>query len=118
MEDFGSALQPEVVDFVEQHVESLLAWDLVVFFHRNATEVLDVETLATRLGRAAGELEPEVDALCEAGVLQSAGGLVRYRPDPSLHHTIEAFVEACRDRSHRLALIALVLQKVNPHFQG
>ncbi len=118
MEDIGPALEPQVVEFVEQHVGSLLAWDIVVFFHRNPAEVLDVESLASRLGRTAVELEPEIEALCEAGVLQSAGGLVRYRPTPSVSEVVSAFVEACRDRGSRLALIALVLQKVSPHLQN
>lgn len=104
-----------ITRFVDQHVRSLLTWDVLVFFYRTPDAVLDVETLASRLGRRVEELQPEIEVLCREHVLESSGGLVRYRPEPELHATIEAFVEACQERGRRLALIALVLHKINPH---
>jgi hypothetical protein len=104
-----------ITRFVDQHVRSLLTWDLLVFFHRTPDAVLDIEGLASRLGRRVEELQPEIDALCRDGVLASSGGLVRYSPDPELRETIESFVAACQERGPRLALIALVLHKINPH---
>ncbi len=85
-----------------------------MFFHRNPDAVLDSEGLATRLGRRVEEIEPEVDALCDGRILQRAGGLIRYKPTPEMRETIGRFVEACQDRGRRLALIALVLHKINP----
>jgi hypothetical protein len=103
-----------VTRFVDRHVRSLLTWDLLVFFHRNPDAVLDTEGLATRLGRHADELQGEVDELCLDGILQCAGGLVRYRPDPQTRESVAGFVNACQERGRRLALIALVLHKINP----
>lgn len=100
--------------FVNRYVRSLLTWDVLVFFHRNPDAVLDMDGLASRLGRHVEELQPEIDELCRNRILHRAGGLVRYRPDPELRETVEDFVSACQDRSRRLALIALVLQKINP----
>ncbi len=101
--------------FVDQHVRSLLTWDILVFYHRNPEAVLDLEGLASRLGRRPDELQPEIDELCRENVLHSAGGLVRYKPSPEMRETIATFVEACQERGRRLALIALVLHKINPH---
>jgi hypothetical protein len=101
--------------FVEQHVRSLLTWDILVFFHRNPDAVLDLEGLASRLGRRVDELRPEVDALCQDKILQCAGGLIRYRTSAETRETVAKFVEACQERGRRLALIALVLHKINPH---
>jgi hypothetical protein len=103
------------MSFVEQHVRSLLTWDILVFFHRNPEAVLDLEGLASRLGRRVDELRPEVDALCSDRILQSAGGLIRYKPSAETRETVGKFVEACQERGRRLALIALVLHKINPH---
>ena len=86
----------------------------VVFFHRNPEAVLDANGLASRLGRRVEELEPEIEALCAGRILQCAGGLIRYKPSPEMRETIGTFVEACQDRGRRLALIALVLHKINP----
>jgi hypothetical protein len=103
-----------IARFVDQHVRSLLTWDVLVFFHRTPDAVLDVEGLASRLGRRAEELQPEVEALCRDRILESSGGLLRYRPDPEVREIVEAFVAACQERGRRLALIALVLHKINP----
>lgn len=108
-------LGPAIMKFVENYVRSLLTWDVLVFFHRNPEAVLDLEGLASRLGRRANELQPEIDELCKDRILQCAGGLIRYRPTPEMRETISRFVDACQERGRRLALIALVLHKITPH---
>jgi hypothetical protein len=113
--ELEGVLGPSIMKFVEQYVRSLLTWDVLVFFHRNPDAVLDLEGLASRLGRRVEELQPEVDELCKDKILQCAGGLIRYRPSPELRETVGKFVEACQERGRRLALIALVLHKINPH---
>jgi len=110
--DLEGVLGPTVTQFVERYVRSLLAWDILVFFHRNPDAVLDVAGLASRLGRRVEEVEPEIDVLCDAHIVQCAGGLIRYRPTPELRATVGEFVAACQDRGRRLALIALVLHRI------
>ena len=111
-EVFG-VLGPSVTKFVEGHVRSLLTWDILVFFDRNPDAVLDETGLATRLGRHPEEVGPEVAVLCDARILQCDGGLIRYEPTPELRGQVTEFVEACQDRGRRLALIALVLQRIS-----
>lgn len=110
--DLEGVLGPTVIAFVERHVSSLLAWDILVFFHRNPDAVLDVEGLASRLGRKVDEVQPEVDALVDGRILQCAGGLVRYKPTAEARVQVGEFVDACQDRGRRLALIALVLHRI------
>ena len=110
--DLEGVLGPTVTQFVERYVRSLLAWDILVFFHRNPDAVLDAAGLASRLGRRIEEVEPEIDALCDARIVQCAGGLIRYRPTPELRGNAAEFVAACQDRGRRLALIALVLHRI------
>jgi hypothetical protein len=100
--------------FVDRYVRSLLTWDVLVFFHRNPDAVLDINGLAARLGRHNDELQFELDELCRDRILQCAGGLIRYRPEADLREAVENFANACQDRGRRLALIALVLHKINP----
>ncbi len=115
MYDLEGVLGPSVMAFVDRHVRSLLTWDILVFFHRNPDAVLDVEGLASRLGRRIEELNPEIDALCDGKILALAGGLIRYKPSAEMRETVTSFVDGCQDRNRRLALIALVLRKINPH---
>ena len=84
----------------------------MVFFHRNPTAVLDVSGLATRLGRRVEEVEPEVGDLCDGGILNCTGGLIRYDPTPEMRDQVQQFVAACQDRGRRLALIAQVLHGI------
>jgi len=110
--DLEGVLGPTVTQFVERHVRSLLAWDILVFFHRNPDAVLDAAGLASRLGRHAEEVEPEIEVLCDGRILQCAGGLIRYKPTSELREQAGDFVQACQDRGRRLALIALVLHRI------
>jgi hypothetical protein len=112
--DLEGVLGPTVMEFVDHHVRSLLTWDILVFFHRNPDAVLDLEGLASRLGRRPEELEPEIAALCGGHILSVAGGLIRYRPSEEMREAVARFVDSCQDRGRRLALIALVLHKINP----
>ena|GEM_PF-793213 len=110
--DLEGVLGPAVTQFVESHVRSLLAWDILVFFQRNPDAALDCPGLATRLGRRVEEVQPEVDSLCEGRILQCTEGVIHYRPTTELRTQVTAFVEACQDRGRRLALIALVLHRI------
>jgi hypothetical protein len=110
--DLEGVLGPSVTQFVESHVRSLLAWDILVFFHRNPDTALDAATLADRLGRRAEEVEPEIESLCRGQVLVCEDDVVQYHPTPELREQVGLFVEACQDRGRRLALIALVLHSI------
>lgn len=112
--DLEGVLGLSVVEFVGRYVRSLLTWDILVFFHRNPDAVLDLEGLATRLGRRKEDLEPEIEMLDQGGILKVTGGLIHYRPSPAMRETISEFVNSCQDRGKRLALIAIVLRKINP----
>lgn len=112
MYDFEGVLGPTVIEFVERHVGTLLAWDILVYFYRNPNEMLGVEDLAARLGRHADEIAPEITSLCEGGILARSDGIVRYAPDEQARQQVGDFVAACQDRGRRLALIALVLGRI------
>ncbi len=113
LNDFEGVLGPQIIRFVEDHVTSLLAWDILVFFHKNPDAVLDTQGLASRLGRRAQEIDSEVAFLCDGRILTCTGGLIRYDPTNEIATQTTEFVEACQDRGRRLALIALVLQRIS-----
>jgi hypothetical protein len=110
--DLEGVLGPDVIGFVDHYVDSLLAWDVVVFFHRNPEASLDAEGLASRLGRRAPEVEATALALCETKLLTCEDGCFEYHPDPAAREQAGKFASACSDRNRRLALIALVLHRI------
>lgn len=111
--DLEGVLGPTVVQFVEDHVSTLLAWDILVFFHRHPDAALDYEGLASRLGRKANEIAPEVQELCSGSILRCESSLITYDPTPEKREQVTAFVDSCHDRGRRLALIALVLHRLS-----
>ena len=118
MYDLEGVLGPDVTQFVERHVRSLLTWDVLVFFERNPGAVIDAQGLASRLGRRVEEIELEIDPLCEEHILDCSGGLIRYKPSPDMQRKVTAFVDSCQDKRRRLALIALVLHNIKPQGEG
>ena len=117
MYDLDGVLGPDVTWFVRRHVRSLLTWDILVFFERNPDAVVDVEGLASGLGRRVEEVSAEIDPLCETDILECSGGLIRYRPSEEMRGHVCAFVDSCQDKGRRLALIALVLHNLSPQDQ-
>ena len=116
--DLDGVLGPEVAQFVQRHVRTLLTWDILVFFERNSTAVIDAQGLASRLGRRVEDIRPEIDPLCDGDILECSGGLIRYEPSPDMQRNVTEFVSACQDKGRRLALIALVLHNITPQSRG
>lgn len=112
MYDLEGVLGPSIIAFVENHVGSLLAWDILVYFHRNPDVKLTAEALAGRLGRRVEEIAAEVDVMCRGQILVCVDGVISYAPSDELRESVTEFVEACQDRDRRLALIALVLHRI------
>ncbi len=113
MYEVERVLGPSVTQFVEEHVRSLLAWDILVFFHRHPGLVIDSEEIAARLGRRTEEVIPEVAEFCKARILACVEGGVCFKPAPEMEDRVNEFVDSCQSRGRRLALIALVLQRMS-----
>ncbi len=112
MQDFEGILEPQVTEFVENHVRSLLAWDILMFFRRNPEAALESDELAGRLGRRTEEIDSEIGHLCSATVLRRHENAVLFNPAGAQRKAIDSFFEACQDRRRRLALISLVLRNI------
>ncbi|HET6352051.1 MAG TPA: hypothetical protein VFG89_07985 [Coriobacteriia bacterium] len=114
MYDVEAVLGPSVTRFVDRYVNSLLAWDIIVFFERNPDARLENHELAASLGRHPEQTAPEVAHLCDGGILHCQGSEVAFGPDSEQAEAIQGFVNACEDHSKRLALIAMVLHRIGP----
>jgi hypothetical protein len=117
MNGSGGIVDPGLTRFVDSHVRSLMAWEILLFFQRHPEAVLDEASLARRLGRRPEDIRDDIEFLCRSEILSSRGGLVRYAPEGSLAHSVERFADACTDRSMRLALVAQVLERIDRTFR-
>ena len=99
--------------FIDLNVRTLVSWEILVFFDRHRDTVLDQATLAERLGRRLVDITPDVEALCDAGVLQRDGELVRLGSDPEVDRQVTLFAAACADPASRAAILGRVLSHVD-----
>jgi hypothetical protein len=113
----GGIVDPRLARFVDSHIHSLTAWEILLFFQRHPEAVLDEVSLAQRLGRRSDDIADDIELLCRSGILSNGGGLIRYAPEGSLAHSVDRFADACNDRSMRLALVAQVLERIDRTFR-
>jgi len=107
-------MDPELLDFVRNKVNSFIKWDLVRFFHENPNTADSVENIAKYAGRNVSAVKPEVDELVEAGVMEKrvVGEIPVYRlsSDEEMRHLVDNFVEACEDRHFRVKAVYHIIR--------
>jgi hypothetical protein len=113
----GGLLEPGLSRFVDDHVRSLVGWEVLLFFHKHPEAVLDVPALAKRLGRREDDIAEDVDSLCRSDILSCKGGLVRFAAGCDVARDLDRFADACSDRAMRMALVAQVLERIDRSFR-
>jgi hypothetical protein len=107
-------IDPLLLDFLRQKVNSFVKWDLVRFFHDNPYAADTADNIARYTGRDVRTIEDELDELVEAGVLNEneVSGIDIYMlaSDPEMRGLIQQFVLACDDRLFRVKAIYHVIR--------
>ena len=107
-------MDPKLLDFVRNKVNSFIKWDLVRFFHENPNTADSVENIAKYAGRNVSAVKPEVDELVEAGVMEKrvVGEIPVYRlsSNEEMRHLVDNFVEACEDRHFRVKAVYHIIR--------
>lgn len=107
-------MNSELEAFVNNYVDTFVAWDLLALFHKNPQLKETVSQLALRLGRKEKDVEEGAKRLTEKGILtatQSASPLYIYDPPAELRQKIDKFITALDARETRLQILSLILQK-------
>lgn len=118
VEDFTAKLMndmdPKLLDFVKNKVNSFIKWDLVRFFHENPNTADSVENIAKYAGRNATAVKPELEELVEAGVMQKqlVGEIPIYRlaDDAEMRRLVDDFITACEDRHFRVKAVYHIIR--------
>jgi hypothetical protein len=107
-------INPQLLDFLKNKVNSFIKWDLVRFFYENPNTTDTSENIARYAGRDVAAIEAELGELVGAGVLerQRVGDLSIYSlvDDPLTRELIERFVLACNDRQFRVRAIYHIIR--------
>lgn len=97
--------------FVDTFVVSFLAWDIIVFFHKNSGASITGEQLAANLGRREDDVKRESDLLVDKGFLIDRRGAYSTSGDEAMRQMTAEFYQALCDREKRLRILTAVLQK-------
>ncbi len=107
-------MDPVLLDFLRDKVNSFVKWDMVRFFHDNPHAADTAENIARYTGRDVRTIADELTGLVEAGVLEQAdaGGQTIYMltSERSMRELIDTFVLACDDRMFRVKAIYHVIR--------
>ena len=103
-------LDADLKNFVNRYITSFLAWDLVVFFHKNPGTADGAGALAVKLGRRAEEIERAASELADKAILKNSSLIYAYDPPEATRAQVDKFVQAINDRETRLLILTKVLQ--------
>lgn len=97
--------------FVDTFVVSFLAWDVIVFFHKNSGTSITAEQLAANLGRREDDVKRECGLLTEKAFLTDRRGAYMISTEEAMRQRAADFYQALCDREKRLRILTAVLQK-------
>jgi len=109
-------MDPALLAFLRNKVNSFIKWDLVRFFHDNPHAADTAENIAGYIGRDVRTIEDELRGLVQAGVLQQNEVSGRYiyalANDTNMREMVGNFVVACNDRQFRVKAIYHVIRSM------
>jgi hypothetical protein len=107
-------MDPELLDFLHDKVNSFIKWDMVRFFHDNPHAADTADNIARYTGRDVRTIADELVGLVEAGVLEqtelSGQTIYMLTSDGAMRDLIRSFVRACDDRLFRIKAIYHVIR--------
>jgi hypothetical protein len=113
MDELLGSGDPDVDTFVDVHLSSFAAWDIVAYFAHNPDVSVDLGELSTHLGRKESEVEPVLQNLVQHCVVTASGvpAAARYTlsADPKVRRVVSRFVEISKVRELRLEFVRRVL---------
>ena len=119
-EDFTAKLMddmdPALLDFVKNQVNSFIKWDLVRFFHENPNTTDTAENIARYAGRHVDAVQPELEELVKSEVMQkrvldqtSVYALIK---DEKVRRLVDQLIQACEDRHFRVKAVYHIIKNL------
>lgn len=112
----GDSLNDDIREFVDDFVDSLVGWAIIVFFYENPGTRDRVEDLARNLGRRNEDVAKAAEELCAKGILNKHvydnETVYTFQPRDDVKEKVAQFVRSLDERSVRLKILSHVLEKV------
>lgn len=105
----------EVQEILDDVIDSLVKWDLVIYLHSNPTGRTSIEEMASSIGRSVSEVEEALSGLSESKVVQyeDDGEAIYYRFNPGKRWDkhMSKFFEGLADRNTRWLILNYLIEK-------
>lgn len=112
--DTQGSIDPKLMEFLREKVNTFVRWDLIRFFHDNPHAMDTAENIAQYIGRDVRPVEAELLGLVDDNILTlTQNAKVRVYAlsnDPNVHEVVNRFVLACDDRQFRVKAINQVIR--------
>ncbi|MHB8624918.1 MAG: hypothetical protein ACYDBJ_03635 [Aggregatilineales bacterium] len=110
-----SYIDPRLLDFIQQRVNTFVKWDLIRFFHDLPYTADTAETIAGATGRDVDTVLPALNELTRCGLLEASSpptGQTVYvlTSDHATRTLINSFMLACDDSRFRIKAIYHVIR--------
>ena len=107
-------MDPALLDFVKDKVNSFIKWDLVRFFYENPHTADTVENIAKYAGRNVEAVRPELEDLVEGGIMQKKvlnnTPIYSLSTDEAMRALVDKFIQACEDRHFRVKAVYHIIR--------
>jgi hypothetical protein len=109
-------MDPALLDFVKNKVNSFIKWDLIRFFYENPHTTDSAENIARYTGRHIDAVQPELEALVESGVMQKrmldSTAVYSLSADKAMRSLVQEFIQACEDRHFRVKAVYHIIKSM------
>lgn len=109
-------MDPELLKFLRNRVNSFVKWDLIRFFYENPHTTDTAQNIARYAGRNVDTTRVELAELAAQGILaeHQLGDMTVYSlsNDPDIRDLISRFVEASDDRQFRVKAIYHIIRNM------
>lgn len=107
-------MDPVLLNFVKNKVNSFIKWDLVRFFYENPHTADTVENIAKYAGRNATAVKPELEDLVDNNIMQKQilndTPIYSLSADENMRMLVDQFILACEDRHFRVKAVYHIIR--------
>lgn len=101
----------DVLDFIKKNIDSFIDWDIIIYFYKNSGVRQTLNQIAINIGRNEIDLEPRLRVFVKKGLLGIEKSIYFDRFNQKNRLLIKKFINSLSDRTSRIILISLIIQK-------
>ena len=114
MSDIMDEMDPRMLHFIQNHVNTFTRWDIIRFLYENADTQDTAENLERYIGRGLDTIQQEAGEMTAEGILKSTmrRGHTVYAltDDADTRQVIASLVQAAHERAFRMKLVYHIMR--------